>query len=96
MDDVARLPSRRIADDLRASLEQRGSVTASVEQLPIPVDEWRRLARAAARSLGRPVRTMLVGGVDVTAVLADWPATSDEHERHRAAMRAAIDRLPAI
>ncbi len=40
---------------------------------------WRGRARAAARSLGRPVQTLAQGN-QAWAVLKDWPR--DEHEQH--------------
>jgi len=64
-----------------------------IAEIPVPVEEWRRLARAAARALGRPVQTVIVQNVEVAAVLRDWPATPDEQATHWAAMRRAIDRF---
>lgn len=93
MGTVSELPSARLSREIRESLESRGSASAVIADLPISVDEWRRLARAAARSLGRPVETIVVSDTEVAAALRDWPANPNEEAIHRAALRKAINRL---
>lgn len=72
------------------ALAERGYATAQVDGLGVTVDVWRKVARAAARELGRPVQT-LEGRGAVHAVLRDWPSNSEEQDRHNRAMRAAVD-----
>ncbi|WP_141013164.1 hypothetical protein [Nocardioides sambongensis] len=60
------------------------------------VAAWRRAARRAARSLGRPVQTVLVeDGAAAAAMLRDWPASPAERAQHQAAMRRVVDRAAA-
>lgn len=95
MGEVLELHGAVLARQIRKQLAERGSARARIETLPVTVTEWRRIARAAARELGRPVQTLIVAGVDVTAILRDWPADDAERARHDAALRAAIDRVNA-
>ncbi len=50
---------------------------------------WRRRARAAARSIGRPVKTMAHGD-EAWAILTDWPRDADEQRVNDEAVRAAM------
>lgn len=93
MSTVSELPSARLSREIREAFQSRGSASAVIADLPVSVEEWRRLARAAARTLGRPVETIVVHNIEVAAALRDWPSTPDEEVRHRAALRRAINRL---
>lgn len=61
-----------------------------VEDLPMTVNQWRRVARAVGRELDRPVRTILTGG-DLHALLQDWPRDDREAVLHDAALRRAVN-----
>jgi AcrR family transcriptional regulator len=52
--------------------------------------EWRRLARAAGRSIGRPIRTY-AGPDGPAAVLHDWPATDAERTTQARTLRATVE-----
>jgi fermentation-respiration switch protein FrsA (DUF1100 family) len=74
---------------IRVELEATGQARA-----PEGADlaEWRRLARRAARSLDRPVQTILTeDGTAAVAGLRDWPASPEEEAIHRAAMRRVVN-----
>jgi hypothetical protein len=62
---------------LRTALGERGHVARPLPACPLELAAWRRAARAAARSMGRPVRTV-VAEADLHAWLTDWPR--DERE----------------
>lgn len=79
-----------LALTLRAALLSDGSASQDLNGLTVPVDEWRRLARVAARDLGRPVRTF-VSSDAIHAVLRDWPADDRESAIHDRAMREAVE-----
>lgn len=94
MGEIIDIRSRKSGDELllviRDALAAKGSISRDIDSLTLPVEEWRKVARAAGRSLKRPVRTVITEGV-VHAVLSDWPR--DDHERRiqQAALRAAMD-----
>lgn len=71
---------------IRDALETDGSVSQSLRSLTVPVEQWRRLARAVGRDLGRPVQTV-VSPDAVHAALRDWPANEREQRIHEQAMR---------
>ena len=77
---------------LRDLLAEYGSVDQRVEDSPVSPSVWRKLARAAARELGRPVQTLEFSGL-LHASLRDWPANADEEAIHQAAMRRAMNGL---
>jgi hypothetical protein len=79
----------QLLEFIRTRLLSAGTVIVAITSLGVPVPEWRRTARAAARELGRPVRTLVHGDV-VQAYLTDWPASSQERVVHDRAMRAAV------
>lgn len=93
--DTSKLPAAALQEKITADLRARGHSNANIDDLPVTVEMWRRIARAAARSLGRPVQTLLVGESAVTAVLRDWPATPEERAIHEASMRRAMGQLPS-
>ena len=74
---------------IRSALVRSGCVTASVADLPVTVEQWRKASRHAGRELERPVRTMLVGG-DVTAVLTDYPRDEVERAASQQRLRAVV------
>ena len=76
-------------------LRANGTVIVPVATLSVPLDDWRKAARRAARDLGRPVRTLRHGGV-VQAFLTDWPASIDERRVHDSAMREAMHRTMTL
>jgi AcrR family transcriptional regulator len=57
---------------------------------PVQAAEWRRLARAAGRSIGRPVRTY-AGPDGPVAALHDWPVDDVERTIHERALRDAVN-----
>ena len=79
-----------LAVAIRDTLTAHGSVAQDVASLTVPVDEWRKTARAVGREINRPVQTLIAGDA-VHAVLCDWP--HDEHEQniHQRKMRPAMD-----
>ncbi|NQX29858.1 hypothetical protein HQQ81_21125 [Microbacteriaceae bacterium VKM Ac-2854] len=91
MNAVASLPSAGVAESTRLQLQQSGSAHAQIDQLPVTLNEWRRIARAVARELGRPMETTARGGVIVHAVLTDWPATDEERRIMAKQMRDAVN-----
>ena len=58
------------------------------------VAAWRRQARAAARSIGRPVQT-LAEGDEAWAILRDWPRDAGEEEKQANRLQRAIESLPS-
>lgn len=79
-----------LAVAIRDTLTAHGSVAQDVASLTVPVDEWRKIARAVGRELNRPVQTLIAGDA-VHVVLRDWPR--DEHEQiiHQRAKRTAMN-----
>lgn len=75
-----------IAEQLRSS----GGAMTSASDIRVSLEEWRKLARAAAKQIGRPVETVATE-TRAWASLSDWPSNSDEQAVHDAAMRAAIN-----
>lgn len=94
--DTPKLPGAALQEQIAADLAARGYANAEIAELTVTVDLWRQIARRAARTLGRPVQTLMVGERVVTAVLRDWPATPAEQAVHDAALRAAMNQLPPI
>ena len=78
-----------LAAIIRGALEADGSVSQSLKSLTVSVEEWRRIARAVARELGRPLQTV-VSPDAVHAALRDWPADESERRIHEQAMRDAV------
>lgn len=68
----------QMTSSVAASLATHGHATWPLPSCPLALDAWRRAARAGARSLGRPVRTVVTGDA-VHAWLTDWPR--DAHEQ---------------
>lgn len=93
MGQVFELPSAAVAREVREDFVARGFSTAVISGLSVSATQWRSVARMVARELGRPVQTLIVGGVEVTAWLRDWPANDEERAVHAKAMRAAINRI---
>lgn len=94
MAEIIPLHQPDTAGYLRNGLIEDGFVTVPVAELTVSVQDWRRIARAVARDLGRPVRTMLVGS-DVTAVLSDYPRDDVERARLAHRMRATATAVAA-
>lgn len=78
-----------LEESICAQLRASGSARAALGSLPVPVEQWRTTARAAARRLDRPVRTLIATDL-VHAVLSDWPANDREQAIHDAALRSAV------
>ncbi len=95
MEPVVELPGSRLVEQLRVALSESGGVRAPLATLPVSVELWRKSARDAGRSLGRPIRTF-EGDAAVEAYLADWPRDDEERRLHFAAMRAAVNRIDAL
>lgn len=74
-------------DELRFALSANGSAWASARD--VDVAAWRSAARAVGRSLGRPLRTLVVDDV-VHAMLQDWPANDAERAVHDEAKHRAV------
>jgi hypothetical protein len=76
---------------IRHSLRESGQARCEVNELRVDADEWRALARKAARELGRSVQTIETDD-EVVAILRDWPKTDEERamtlERMRRTMKA--------
>jgi|AntAceMinimDraft_12_1070368.scaffolds.fasta_scaffold29365_2 hypothetical protein len=81
---------KALAIAIRDALIAHGSVAQDLATLSVPADEWRNIARAAVRELGRPVQTLIVGN-SVHAALRDWPRDGNEQNIHNQAMRPATD-----
>lgn len=82
---------------IKASLESHGSAQSDRPDLGVSVEEWRRLAREAAKEIGRPVQT--VGAEHLAwAVLRDWPADERESAIQETDLRAAVAsiKLPGV
>lgn len=80
-----------LVDDIEDQLRRRGSVQAQVAT-DEEADQWRKAARAAARSLGRPVETLQHRHL-VVAALKDWPANELEKHIQDAELRKAVNRM---
>ena len=91
MRPVVSLLSRSTLATIRDSLKETGQARCDFVELRVDVDEWRALARKAARELGRSVQTIEADD-QVAAVLRDWPRTDEERavtvERMRRTMKA--------
>ena len=87
----------RVLAEVTEALRRNGSIQVDVADITMNPREWRRIARAAARSLGRQVQTFSARD-QVVAVLKDWPATPEEErdqaQRLRAAVNAASGTVP--
>lgn len=59
--DTSKHPAAALREKITAGLRARGHSNADIDHLPVTVEMWRRIARAAARSRGRPVQTLLGG-----------------------------------
>lgn len=77
---------------LTAALRAIGCVTVRESELGIHPDTWRRAARAAAKTLGRKVRTYHVNRV-LYAELTDWPRDAAEQAIVDREMRKMADRM---
>ena len=80
----------RNTDEIRAgirdSLTKQGEAHVDVHDIRISLEEWRKLARAAGRELGRPVET-IASDQKAWATLRDWPSNPREKQILDAAMR---------
>lgn len=74
---------------IREQLQSTGSARAVLADVAVSAAEWRSLARAAARELGRGVQTLNEGDA-VSAHLRDWPANAEEEQTLHARMRRAM------
>lgn len=89
MRPVVSLTSRHTLAAIRASLKETGQARCDLMELRVEADEWRALARKAARELGRTVQTIEADG-QVVAILRDWPKNDEERAITIAEMRRAI------
>lgn len=80
----------QIKDTIRAEFKARGTARVDVQYIRVSLEEWRKLARAVAREIGRPVQTVATEG-RAWAVLRDWPADDRETHIHEKAMREAMN-----
>lgn len=76
------------ANEIRTEFHERGSAQVFAEDLRLPAERWRAIARKVGRELGRGVQTLESSG-SVWAVLRDWPRDERERGIHDAALRAA-------
>jgi AcrR family transcriptional regulator len=83
----AAVASDEILADLTATGQARPRATLTT---PAQAAEWRRLARAAGRSIGRPVRTY-AGPDGPVAALHDWPVDDVERTIQERALRDAVN-----
>lgn len=83
--------SMESVEEIAHEMRRTGSAQRTIED-DVEAAEWRKLARAAARGLGRPVETMRAGRV-VVAALKDWPANELERELLHAQMRSIMNRM---
>jgi phage tail sheath gpL-like len=84
------LQQTQVIEELRVGLAAAGSVNVAQDGLPVPADVWRKVARRAARDLGRPIQT-LTHDRWVHAILADWPRDEREAAIHLEALRRAVE-----
>jgi hypothetical protein len=79
---LAPMPTGLTYDDMKSSigatLDERGHVSRPAPPCPRELEAWRRAARAAARTRGRTVRTVVLEDT-LHAWLTDWPR--DDRER---------------
>jgi hypothetical protein len=78
--------SETLVTEIAAQLRRHGSARSNPGDSTLV---WRPAARAAARSLGRPVETIEHNGV-AHAALRDWPANELEREINQKALRRAV------
>lgn len=81
-----------IRDSIRESLTAHGEAHVDVHDIRISLEEWRKLARAAARELGRPVETVAAER-KAWAVLRDWPSNPEERRIQDAAMKRVAEAM---
>jgi hypothetical protein len=86
---------QRLLSIIAAELSATGQASANFSELTVPVAVWRKVARAAARSLKRPVGTLELEH-SVYAHLTDWPATPEEEVDLMERMRVAMESMPAL
>jgi 16S rRNA U1498 N3-methylase RsmE len=92
MRPVVSLLSRSTLASIRQALTDTGQARCDLVQLRVDVDEWRKLARQAARDLGRTVQT-IIDNDQVVAVLRDWPQNDAERAVTLARMRHTIETM---
>jgi hypothetical protein len=92
MRPVVSLLARSTLASIRASLKETGQARCDLVQLRVDVDEWRKLARQAARDLGRAAQT-IIDNDQVVAVLRDWPQNDAERAVTLARMRHTIETI---
>ncbi|HWU31043.1 MAG TPA: hypothetical protein VN041_18325 [Microbacterium sp.] len=78
-------------EEIMREMRLNGGAQRVIED-DIEAAEWRKVARAAARRLGRPVETMRAGRI-VVAALKDWPGNELEHQLNQAQMRNVMERM---
>lgn len=84
-----------IAEAIRAGFVSSGQATIEVHSIRVSLGEWRKIARAVARQMGRPVETVASEN-RAWAVLRDWPADPREEAIQEAALRRAADAMDLL
>jgi len=81
-----------LRDQIAAMLLATGSATVAASDIHISLSEWRRIARAAARQIRRPVETIATDS-RAWASLRDWPSTPEEEAKLKTALKDAMSFL---
>lgn len=92
MRPVVSLLARSTLASIRASLQETGQARCELVELRVEADEWRALARQAARELGRSVETLKTAD-QVVARLRDWPQNDEERSITLDRMRRTISAM---
>lgn len=86
------LLARSTVASIRASLEETGQARCELVELRVDADQWRALARQAARNLDRSVETIKTED-HVVAPLRDWPQNDEERSITLDRMRRTISAI---
>lgn len=92
MRPIVSLLARSTLAVIRASRQETGQARCELVELRVDTDEWRALARQAARDLGRSVETVKTED-QVVARLRDWPQNDEERSITLDRMRRTISAM---
>ena len=84
-----------VRDEIAAEFAKTGNATVALVDLNMTLHDWRKVARSAARQLGRPVETV-ANETRAWASLRNWPANKEEQDKHDVAMRAAMNSIATL
>lgn len=87
-----RTPLTRAQSRIEEGFARTGGLTVHLSEEHVPAEDWRRLMRAVAKRLGRPVETF-ANETSVVGALKDWPRDASERRRAQENMRLVVNAL---